>query len=356
MRWAGVGPYYAMFPFSFAQRVIKHYTEPSDVVFDPFAGRGTSVFAAAINNRCGIGIEINPVGYIYSRVKLYPARRSAVTARLREISNNSSRHRKASQELPKFFRHCFCPEVREFLVTARTRLDWQHDTVDRTVMALLLVHLHGKRTDSLSNQMRQTKSMSPNYAVEWWKERHLTPPKIDPFEFMQKKIEWRYAKGRPKVQTSRVFLGDSETRSKLVHRTVQSMGAKAVRLLFTSPPYCGITNYHYDQWLRLWLLGGADHPTAPAGPNKGKFVDREKYRAMLAKVLEAAAKVMADDGVVYVRTDSRKVTLDATVSALRSAFPNKKMRRSKRPVLNPSQTALFGGSSKKVDEIDIVLR
>lgn len=32
-------------------------------------------------------------------------------------------------------------------------------------MALLSVHLHGKRADSLSNQMRQTKSMSPEYAI-----------------------------------------------------------------------------------------------------------------------------------------------------------------------------------------------
>ena len=62
-------------------------------------------------------------------------------------------------------------------------------------MALLLVHLHGKRTDSLSNQMRQTKSLSPQYAVRWWDERGLEPPDIDPVEFMKKKLKWRYAKG-----------------------------------------------------------------------------------------------------------------------------------------------------------------
>jgi len=33
-------------------------------------------------------------------------------------------------------------------------------------MALLSVHLHGKRADSVSNQTRQTKSMSPEYAIQ----------------------------------------------------------------------------------------------------------------------------------------------------------------------------------------------
>jgi hypothetical protein len=32
-------------------------------------------------------------------------------------------------------------------------------------MAVLLVHLHGKRADSFLHQMRQTKSMSPEYAI-----------------------------------------------------------------------------------------------------------------------------------------------------------------------------------------------
>ena len=40
-RWVGVGPYYAMFPAAFAERVIREHTEPGDVVLDPFAGRGT---------------------------------------------------------------------------------------------------------------------------------------------------------------------------------------------------------------------------------------------------------------------------------------------------------------------------
>ena len=43
-------------------------------------------------------------------------------------------------------------------------------------------------------------------------------------------------------------------------------------LFFTSPPYYGVTNYFYDQWLRFWLLGGPLKPkpgrTLPAQVRK----------------------------------------------------------------------------------------
>ncbi len=355
-RWSGIGPYYAMFPASFAQGVIRRYTNPGDVVFDPFAGRGTAVFAAAINQRVGIGIEINPVGYVYTRTKLYPAKRKLVESRIQELADNAWRYKDAADELPNFFHHCYSAKVRRFLLTARKWLDWRSDRVDCTVMGLLLVHLHGKRSDSLSNQMRQTKSLSPPYAVEWWKTRGMKPPQIEPFLFMQKKLNWRYAKGRPKVYDSRVFLGNSESRMGYVQRSLRSIGAQSIKLLLTSPPYCGVTNYHYDQWIRLWLLGGPDSPAAPTGPHQGKFVDQEKYRSLIKNVFCLASNLIADDGVVYVRTDSRRVTQDATIAALKVAFPKKKMYCRAKPFLTPTQTQLFGSESHSDGEVDIILR
>lgn len=69
-RWAGIGPYYAMFPTTFADDVMSKYTLPSETVLDPFAGRGTAIFSAAVRQRPAIGIEINPLGYVYANAKL----------------------------------------------------------------------------------------------------------------------------------------------------------------------------------------------------------------------------------------------------------------------------------------------
>jgi hypothetical protein len=161
-RWAGVGPYYAMFPAAFAERVIRRHTEPGDVVLDPFAGRGTSVFSAAVHGRRGIGMEINPVGWVYAQAKLWPASKESVIERLSEIAGISQRYHRAAKNMPLFFRCCYRQNVLQFLIAARINLDWKNRKADWTAMAFLLVNLHGKRNDSLSNQMRQTKSMSPS--------------------------------------------------------------------------------------------------------------------------------------------------------------------------------------------------
>ena len=64
-RWARFGSYYAMFPVDFAFEKIERHSRLGELVIDPFAGRGTSVFAAAALGRIGVGIEINPVGWVY---------------------------------------------------------------------------------------------------------------------------------------------------------------------------------------------------------------------------------------------------------------------------------------------------
>lgn len=354
-RWAGIGPYYAMFPVPFADAVVSKFTAPGDVVLDPFAGRGTSVFSAAVQRRTGVGIELNPVGWVYARTKLNPASREAVEDRICELGTRAERYRCAAAELPEFFKLCFAPSVRRFLLAAREHLDWRGNQTDRTTMALLLVHLHGKRTDSFSNQMRQTKSMSPDYAIRWWRRRRMNPPALDPVAFLTKKLAWRYAKGVPEPARSHVYLGDSL--AKLPELVARARSGKLPRasLLFTSPPYFHLTNYHYDQWLRLWLLGGPPSAARVGGRYRGKFEDRDAYRDLLARVFGAAAHMMKQNGVVYVRTDRRAFTYRTTVEVLREVFPRKKLRRRARPVEGPTQTHLFGNGIVQPGEVDLVL-
>jgi len=310
-RWAGVGPYYAMFPVEFSNHVVKKYTLSGATILDPFAGRGTAIFSAAMNGRNGMGIELNPVGWVYSQAKLNTATKADVLERLGEITRLAER-RTSRPRLPLFFSWCFSQPVRQFLLTARKHLNWRHCRVDCTLMALLLVNMHGKRESSLSNQMRQTKSMSPGYAVKWWKERNLRPPNVDPVEFMESRIKWRYAKGTPVTKNSFVYLGDSTIRLRDVEERADQLSLPRASLLLTSPPYCGITNYHYDQWLRLWLLGGPPNALSISGRHRGKFTDQQKYKQLLFEVFSKSKPLLDQNATIYVRTDHRKLTLDMT--------------------------------------------
>jgi DNA modification methylase len=61
----------AVFPVTLALRVIKNYTHPGETVLDPFAGVGTTVYAAKLCNRHAIGIELNPKYVEFALQKLY---------------------------------------------------------------------------------------------------------------------------------------------------------------------------------------------------------------------------------------------------------------------------------------------
>ena len=165
-----------MFPTSFADDVVARFTEPGDWVLDPFAGRGTAVYSAAIADRHGVGIELNRVGWLYGATKLGVAARELVEARLREVEGATPARLSEIDPLPPFFTWCFSERVLAFLLAARSMLNWRTSKTDRTLMAFILVYLHGKRDAALSNQMRQTKAMAPRYAVNWWRERDLKPP------------------------------------------------------------------------------------------------------------------------------------------------------------------------------------
>jgi len=351
-RWAGVGPYYAMFPVSFATTAVREYTKPGDCVFDPFAGRATSLFAAASEGRVGLGIEINPVGWVYGKAKLQTAEREQVEERIRWLGIKAKYYRAAAKSLPQFYDFCFCSEVKEFLLAARDLLDWRRTKTDWTTMALLLIDLHGKRESALSNQMRQTKAMSPQYAIGWWKERDLEPPERDPVEFMIKKVKWRFAKGRLDAGSGHIYLGDCQT---IMSRWKNQPSETKAKLLLTSPPYHGITNYFYDQWLRLWLLGGLPQPRSPGDACKRKFENKQHYVGMLRHVFAKSKSLLARNAVVFVRTDARQFTREATIEALESAFPRKKLRSEtySRPFF--SQTKLFNSDLCTQSEVDLVM-
>lgn len=85
------------------------------------------------------------------------------------------------------------------------------------------------------------------------------------------------------------------------------MSRKKYSLLFTSPPYQGVTDYHADQWLRLWMLSGKHGIKTNEIPNKnrGRFVNKNNYEILLDTVFEKSSYLMNADCTVYVRTDKQ---------------------------------------------------
>lgn len=320
-RWARLGPYDAMIPFDHAQRFINEYTNVGDAVLDPFAGRFTTVAAASYSGRIGVGIEINPLGSLYGRVKINPAKRcGSVIRRLMEMSAASADYRRDARGMDEFFKLCYCPAVLRFLLACRNELDWKNSIVDATLMAQILTSLHHQVGKGLSNRMMQRKSMSPRYSVKWWKENgYEKPPEISPADLIERQIKRRYRYGVPTDVSSKTYCKDSTLF--LDRLPAPECGDSKFRLLFTSPPYYNLVNYHKDQWLRMWMLGGKPYPREDCHKHRKRFSDKKVYEELLSSVFEKSARKMSDNAVIIVRTDNRKYTRTVTQRILQKTFP-----------------------------------
>jgi len=57
---SGQGSHSAPFPRALVEFFVKAFSDPGDIVFDPFLGSGTTVAAAQVLGRIGYGVEISP--------------------------------------------------------------------------------------------------------------------------------------------------------------------------------------------------------------------------------------------------------------------------------------------------------
>ena len=346
-RWARFGPYYAMFPIPFAEQVITRLTKTGDTVVDPFCGRGTAPYIAMVYGRNGVGCDVNPVAWIYSKTKTDPyPDPSKVNLRIREVlesvASEDSHAKNEFQEL------AFCRTVLGFINAARRELAWRNNKLDRTVSAVLLQYLHDKWGAGLSNQLRHSRSLAPQYCVRWWRSNGFdAPPEIEPYEFLAKRVAWRYAKGIPKthrVDRPEIALG----------RSADSLPTADIpaKLVLTSPPYSNVTNYRSDNWLRLWALG--EGPELPDWKSEQKFVNPDKYLHFLRDSL-SSTKIRTDSSTIwYIRSDIRDRTKLAITSVLNELLPEHRLYEQSAPYKKNTQTALYGDTDPKPGETDLL--
>ena len=76
---------------------------------------------------------------------------------------------------------------------------------------------------------------------------------------------------------------------------------------------------------------------------------------MLHSVFSKCKGLLASGGVVYVRTDARKFTLEATLQTLEEVFHDKKLRHEHYSLPAFTQTTLFDASLASKGEVDLIL-
>ena len=345
-RWVRLGPYYAMFPVDFVTETIRRYARPGYAVIDPFCGRGTVPFVAMAMGFPAVAADISPVAWLYTKTKTDPhPNLGAVKRRITEVFESATDDDRQPED--EFQEMAFGSNVLGFINAARRELDWQRRRLDRTVAALLIQHLHGKRGNALSNQLRPSRAMAPDYCVRWWRSKGLEqPPVVDACMFLQRRAEWRYAKGVPKpngAKRPRITLGDAAS--------VLPENDEKAGLVLTSPPYRGVINYRADSWLRLWALGEGE--CRPDWRTDQKFENAKRYEETLATCFAETLKRTADNAAWCVRADARQRTREVIIRVLSRLLPHHQLEEHEAPYRTATQTALYGDKRKKPGEVDL---
>ena len=301
-RFHSICPYFAMFPESFVRARLA--TSPHDgVVFDPFCGRGTTVFQALLQGREAAGCDINPVAVCVSRAKATPPSPRAARERVRELGKLCREPDDPGWdgEIRDFFELCYHPDTLSQIRYLRSVLDWRNCRRDRFIAALCLGALHGESHRSpnyFSNRMPRTISTKPGYSVRWWRENGHEAPHRDVFEILERMIAYRFRTPPPESE-GRVVQADARQAGE----ALPSLTGRVTDVI-TSPPYLDTTNFREDQWLRLWFLGG--RPGAAHDRQDDRHYCKEQYWTFVTESVKGWRALLAERARVVVRIGGRR--------------------------------------------------
>lgn len=297
-------PYFAMFPEQFVEQQLLSYTSPGDLVFDPFCGRGTTVFESLLKNRRAAGSDVNPVAACIASAKATAPIFPEIVTRIESLEEVYAGSACRETAPAPFFEACFEKQTLSEILFLRSVLDWRQGGVDGFIAAVMLGILHGESHRSeycLSNRMPRTISTKPDYSIRWWKERNLTPPRRHVFDTLRKATAFRY-RLPPAERQGVVRLADARTAA----QTFTEFEGQ-VKLVVTSPPYLDTTDYAEDQWLRLWFLGGEPRPELRKNKDD-RHTRPELYWTFLREAWAGLAQLLASDATIVIRIGGAKLT------------------------------------------------
>jgi hypothetical protein len=295
-------PYYTMFPLEYPFRILRKHRKDEPVVFDPFCGRGTTIYAARYLGFASWGTDISPIAVAIAKAKLAA---SSVEDVLDLAATLISRKAK---EIPdtEFFRKAYSKKTLLKICALRGGLIKTKEETNESILlrAVTLGCLHGPLTKSVdtagyfSNQMPRTFASKPAYSVRYWKKRKLIPPDVNVLEVLRRKLSRiEDLETMPDGASGHVLCADA--RKLPLRRDLQ----KQTSLVITSPPYYGMRTYVQDQWLRMWFLGGPATVDYQAG-DRLHHNGQDTFISELAKVWKRIGQSKAERVDLYVRFGS----------------------------------------------------
>jgi methylase of polypeptide subunit release factors len=241
-----LSPYIGKIKSSIAGELVSRYSQPGELVVDPFAGAGTIPLEAAMQGRRVFAADISPYARVLSQAKLKPpsSLNAALKAADKALSESSDVVEPDLRTVPQWVRKFFHPrtlkEIIRFAQIARR-------PGNEFLLACFLGILHHQRPGFLSYPSShlvpylRNKRYPREQFPDMYSYRELRPR-------LHAKIRRSFKRFvRPKA--SGVVIRQSPIERLLL--------PKRFDCLITSPPYMNALDYGRDNRLRLWFIDPA---------------------------------------------------------------------------------------------------
>jgi hypothetical protein len=279
--------YRACFKPQLPRFFIDRLAEPGSVVYDPFAGRGTTPLEAALAGRVPWACDINPLSGMLLEPRLSPPPIDNVRQRLASL--DLGRPTRAPHDLEVFYHPATLNAIaalRHYLLERERR--GTLDGVDRWIRMVTVNRLTGHSPGFLS-----VYTLPPNQATTVPNQRKINekrgqvPPRRDLPAIVLKKSRALLGDLTP---TDRRHLARAAAGARLLTKAAHDtpeLAEASVDLVVTSPPFLTVVNYKMDNWLRCWFCG-----IDPADVHITNLRRVDLWQAAMAEVFRELRRVL----------------------------------------------------------------
>jgi hypothetical protein len=224
---------------------IDIFTKEGDVIYDPFAGRGTTLVEAALMGRNIVCNDVNPLSAILTKPRLKIPSIDEIATRLDEIEFESF---EADIDLSMFFDKKTEYEV----VSLKNKL--VNSDVDNWIRMVSTNRLTGHSAGFFSGY-----TLPPNQATSQKSQKSINdrlgivPPYKNTKEIILKKSKSLLRNITSKLRSDLRKISSDAVFSSLDSRRTSHISDNSINLTVTSPPFLNIVRYADDNWLRCWF-------------------------------------------------------------------------------------------------------
>jgi len=235
-----IHPYPAKFPASLPREIIREYAKKNYIILDPFCGSGTTLVEASIFGCNSIGVDVNGLSCLLSKVKTtkYGKKDFECIQSFKKKLNSKSIDSKNVFNFDNAS-HWFQKNVQNELCAIKEMIDNEQNSNAKDFLKIVLSSIIVK----VSNQESDTRYAAIKKDIPKGKTIKVF---MSAFDNYIEKIE-KFSLYINKSVKAKIYNKDS--------RNLDFIKEKSIDLIITSPPYANTYDYYLYHKFRKLVLG-----------------------------------------------------------------------------------------------------